>query len=849
MQDMVKEPRILEIDVYGGPGSNAYAKIGYLELTDQYTKLRDEYGYKFIEYTVKNGSKKHGYIAGGLSSATYPVSFTTGCRGVTNGNSPVTVYCYPEANDNCYLGLLAVGETFSYLGYTAGSAMQFIEYSASAGTKRGYIRTSDGTPQNNTILGKARGYVSTYTSPGDDADGYLYEEEYCVILSMGKKYCNIEYNTVTGRKTAYVLKSNLTTIGDPSKVPSVQDPGISANMLANQAVYGGPGHRIYASIGSVDANEEISILHREGDYFYIQYYTSTSYKRGYVPMVSIIKYTDYKDEVKDKTGTYTNGYYMRSTEAATVYSAPDSTSASLGSVYANEGVTYLGVAEGNFSFVEYSSMAGPKRGYILSNLLNKTYDKSGFGKCKTDTDVYYAPSNAKIGTIYADEYVCILNRDDQKNIYYIEYNSSNGRKRGYASCDTVEKLSGEVNTVSSDSAEAPNKSSAKAQKVYSGPSEAYFSVGSIIKDEVVQYLGEDNGMAFIQYNFPGGYKRGYVPSNTLIDAVITHPVVTADLLELEKLPIGITPSILGTSGEGNPIYYYTLGDENARKQMILNFAIHGHEDFRDKQEQDGYELTKLAMYLITELIKNDLNGWCIRIIPALNPDGILYRHSENDRHVDTIYEYEDDCNGKGRHNTVDLNWNNAENIDWNHIMGQINNVNWDDLDGALQQLNLSYTETYDGIDMNRCFPFHEPSGWVYNTGNDFSQKGQRNYIGNTALRAKEALYLWALINKVAVMPGVTNKVFIDTHGWTEQIITKDLKIYNYFNSAFEYNNMTDLKGKGYVARYAMDLGFRSCLFEFPRPIEAISNYNFNYIEAKGNVDHYIDAIKEIISEK
>ena len=38
MQDMTKEPRILEKDVYGGPGSKAYAKIGYIGLTESYTK-------------------------------------------------------------------------------------------------------------------------------------------------------------------------------------------------------------------------------------------------------------------------------------------------------------------------------------------------------------------------------------------------------------------------------------------------------------------------------------------------------------------------------------------------------------------------------------------------------------------------------------------------------------------------------------------------------------------------------------------------------------------------------------------------------------------------------------------
>lgn len=848
MQDMVKEPRILETDVYGGPGSKAYAKIGYIGLTESYTKQWDEYGYQFIEYTAQNGTKKRGYIAGGSSAATYPSKFATGCRGTANGSGTVTVYWYPEANDNCYFGRLSSGETFTYLEYDSTKDMQFIEYSTGGGTKRGYIRTSDGTPQNDTILAKSKGDISTYTTPGGGKDGYLYEEEYCVILAQSKKYYSIEYNTVTGRKVAFVPKTDLTVIGSISKVPSAPNSESNTTMLKNQNVYGGPSDRIYASIGSVDANEEVTIIHVDGNYCYIQYYTSTTYKRGYVPISSV---ADVPNDKLEHPVTYTNGYYMKSFAATNVYSAPDSTSATLGSVYALEGVTYLGTTEGIFAFVEYSSVAGPKRGFIYAAHLFKTYENSGFGKCNADTDVYYAPGSVKIGTIYDDEYICILNQDDQRNIYYIEYNSSNGRKRGYASCDTITRFREEeaLDIVVINTDDSPNQSSKVAQKVYSGPSEAYYSVGSIMQNEIVKYLGADSGMAFIQYNFAGGYKRGYVPANTLEDAIINKPVVTAGMLELGTIE-GISPTLLGPSGQGYHIYCYILGNENASKQMILNFAIHGHEDFRDKQEQDGYELTKLARSLIADLAHSNLNGWCIRIIPALNPDGILYKHSENDRHVDTIYEFEDDCNGKGRHNTVDLNWDNAENIDWNQIIGQINNVNWDDLNGALQQLNLSYTETYDGIDMNRCFPFHESNGWTYNTGNDFSQIGQRNYIGNTALRAKEALYLWALINKVAVMPGVTNKVFIDTHGWTQQIISSDENIKKYFKSSFSQNELKTLeKGEGYVARYAQDLGFRSCLFEFPHPIEGISNYNFNYIEAKGFLDPYIEAIKSIINEK
>ena len=54
-----------------------------------------------------------------------------------------------------FWGRLSGGETFTYLKYDPTKDMQFIEYSTGGGTKRGYVRTSDGTPQSNTILAKS----------------------------------------------------------------------------------------------------------------------------------------------------------------------------------------------------------------------------------------------------------------------------------------------------------------------------------------------------------------------------------------------------------------------------------------------------------------------------------------------------------------------------------------------------------------------------------------------------------------------------------------------------------------------------------------------------------------------
>lgn len=72
-------------------------------------------------------------------------------------------------------------------------------------------------------------------------------------------------------------------IGDASNVPD--DSGISSNaaMSVSSTVYGGPSTKIYASIGSVSAGEEVNVICREGSFYYIRYYTATSYKCGYVP--------------------------------------------------------------------------------------------------------------------------------------------------------------------------------------------------------------------------------------------------------------------------------------------------------------------------------------------------------------------------------------------------------------------------------------------------------------------------------------------------------------------------------------------------------------------------------------
>ena len=302
---------------------------------------------------------------------------------------------------------------------------------------------------------------------------------------------------------------------------------------------------------------------------------------------------------------------------------------------------------------------------------------------------------------------------------------------------------------------------------------------------------------------------------------------------------GTTRKALCTSGEGRPIYYYIISGSNPTKQMILNFAIHGHEDAAAELEQDGYELTKLAVKLTQRLAAliqsgSDLNGWCIYVIPALNPDGIRHIHPKTPRdNNDPQHEPTDkyySCLGQGRHCMNEIRWN------------------WDGSNELIPNECINNGTSIEGghIDMNRSFLFMENGAWTY--AKEYSTPG-RNYNGGGPLRSREALYMHAFINEIFEIEA-EDRIFIDTHGWTTQIITSDKNIESAFKDKFDGNKPQSLAdgGRGYVARYANDLGYRSCLFEFPEMNnENVPNpYNFNFIENNGWDEKYISVIMSLI---
>ncbi len=240
--------------------------------------------------------------------------------------------------------------------------------------------------------------------------------------------------------------------------------------------------------------------------------------------------------------------------------------------------------------------------------------------------------------------------------------------------------------------------------------------------------------------------------------------------------------VFGKSGEGRDMTAYRIG--NGKNVMILNFAIHG---FEDHWAADGAELVYLGQKVRASLENQaewvDRLGWTVYVIPCANPDGVAAGWTNN---------------GPGRCTTTML-----------------------DMAG-----NLIYGM---GIDLNRCFE----TGYRRHTSN-------RNYNGTAPLQALEALRLKEFVIQ---HKGSGKNIHIDTHGWTQQIITSNPSgvLSQTFHRYFPRNSLTYLGGDGYFTAYTRNLGYDSCLFEFPRDVSSYLDFY-----TSGYIDKYIGVIWDLL---
>lgn len=213
----------------------------------------------------------------------------------------------------------------------------------------------------------------------------------------------------------------------------------------------------------------------------------------------------------------TGGYAMSGANQ-TVY-LDEACTTVYGSVNNYEGLTVLYIS-GNVAKVNYStsSNANGKTGYIKNPVFRiNNISTTCVGTVSSSATVYGGPqinSALSLGSVSSGEIVSVIYSESAW--YYIEYNTTSGRKRGYVqaqyvSTDYTSRLSGFPQTRFSPILGY----TAPAQAVYGGPSDEYATIGSLSNgDWVTVYTTVDNGMDvwyYIGYTISGGIpKFGYV---------------------------------------------------------------------------------------------------------------------------------------------------------------------------------------------------------------------------------------------------------------------------------------------------------------------------------------------------
>lgn len=141
---------------------------------------------------------------------------------------------------------------------------------------------------------------------------------------------------------------------------------------------------------------------------------------------------------------------------------------------------------------------------------------------KSNTTVYYGPnisSYDKAGTVYSGEYVVVLGTDGSWD--YIEYNTSNGRKRGYVLTSSLSSYNrGQIDDLSIYSFGGDyyvNVSGSSNRTIYAAPFSQSSQIGSVnSEDNPIYYCAIEGSCGemywYVRYvNFSTGkYKTGYL---------------------------------------------------------------------------------------------------------------------------------------------------------------------------------------------------------------------------------------------------------------------------------------------------------------------------------------------------
>ena len=161
-------------------------------------------------------------------------------------------------------------------------------------------------------------------------------------------------------------------------------------------------------------------------------------------------------------------------------------------IFPNETFTIL-CKDGNSYFISYSTANGPTLGYVFTGFMFDTYS----------TCMGIVTSSVNSG-----EYVAIL--ASESNWYFIEYDTSNGRKRAYVPAQNVSIQYAEDSNIPLFGNVCGELTISSKINVRQGPSTLYSVYGSV-SNQKADLLKVEDDFYYIRYSLNSGkLKTGYI---------------------------------------------------------------------------------------------------------------------------------------------------------------------------------------------------------------------------------------------------------------------------------------------------------------------------------------------------
>ena len=178
-------------------------------------------------------------------------------------------------------------------------------------------------------------------------------------------------------------------------------------------------------------------------------------------------------------------------------------------IFPNETFTIL-CKDGNSYFISYSTANGPTLGYVFTGFMFDTYSTC-MGIVTSYSSVYYGPDTTtyeRSGSVNSGEYVAIL--ASESNWYFIEYDTSNGRKRAYVPAQNVSIQYAEDSNIPLFGNVCGDLTISSKINVRQGPSTLYSVYGSV-SNQKADLLKVEDDFYYIRYSLNSGkLKTGYI---------------------------------------------------------------------------------------------------------------------------------------------------------------------------------------------------------------------------------------------------------------------------------------------------------------------------------------------------